>query len=99
MKRILSMLLALTMLFALVSCGNNNQPSNNGGNQNTNQTDDNNTTDDNTTTDDWHIGIITGTVSQSEDDLRGAEAIQAKYGAEKVKLATYPDNFTEELET
>ena len=76
MKRILSMLLALTMLFALVSCGNDNQPSNNGGNQNTNQTDDNNTTDDNTTTDDWHIGIITGTVSQSEDDLRGAEAIQ-----------------------
>ena len=28
-----------------------------------------------------------------------AEAIQAKYGEDKVKLATYPDNFTEELET
>ena len=49
--------------------------------------------------DDIHIGIITGSVSQSEDDRRGAEAFQAKYGEEMVKLAIYPDNFTEELET
>ena len=27
-----------------------------------------------------HIGICTGTVSQSEDDLRGAEALIKKYG-------------------
>ena len=46
-----------------------------------------------------HIGIITGSVSQSEDDRRGAEAFQAKYGEDMVKLAIYPDNFTEELET
>ena len=46
-----------------------------------------------------HIGIVTGSVSQSEDDRRGAEAFQAKYGEEAVKLAIYPDNFTEELET
>ncbi len=49
--------------------------------------------------DDVHIGIITGSVSQSEDDRRGAEAFQAKYGEDMVKLAIYPDNFTEELET
>jgi len=48
---------------------------------------------------DVHIGIITGSVSQSEDDRRGAEAFQAKYGEDMVKLAIYPDNFTEELET
>ncbi len=47
----------------------------------------------------YHIGIVTGSVSQSEDDLRGAEAFQALYGADMVKLAVYPDNFTEELET
>ena len=35
---------------------------------------------------DFHIGIVTGSVSQSEDDRRGAEAV-------------HPDNFTEELET
>ncbi len=49
--------------------------------------------------DEFHIGIITGSVSQSEDDRRGAEAFQAKYGEDMVKLAIYPDNFTEELET
>ena len=48
---------------------------------------------------DFHIGIVTGSVSQSEDDRRGAEAFQAKYGEENVILAIYPDNFTEELET
>ncbi len=36
---------------------------------------------------------------QSEDDRRGAEAFQEKYGEDRVKLAIYPDNFTEELET
>jgi len=47
----------------------------------------------------FRIGIVTGSVSQSEDDRRGAEAFQALYGEEMVKLAIYPDNFTEELET
>ena len=47
----------------------------------------------------FHIGIVTGSVSQSEDDRRGAEAFQAKYGEENVILAIYPDNFIEEQET
>ena len=42
---------------------------------------------------------MTGSVSQSEDDRRGAEAFQQLYGEENVTLVTYPDNFTEELET
>jgi DNA-binding LacI/PurR family transcriptional regulator len=49
--------------------------------------------------DTFHIGIVTGSVSQSEDDRRGAEAFQEKYGEDRVSLAIYPDNFTEELET
>ena len=49
--------------------------------------------------DDFHIGIVTGSVSQSEDDRRGAEAFQAKLGEDRVTLAIYPDNFSEELET
>ncbi|WP_286976912.1 DUF3798 domain-containing protein, partial [Acetomicrobium sp. UBA5826] len=28
----------------------------------------------------YHIGIVTGTVSQSEDDLRGAERLIEEYG-------------------
>ncbi len=49
--------------------------------------------------DDFRIGIVTGAYSQSEDDRRGAEAFQQKYGDDKVTLAVYPDNFVEEPET
>lgn len=54
-------------------------------------------TDDNTVH--YKIGIVTGSVSQSEDDRRGAEAFQKEYGEDMVQLAIYPDNFTEETET
>ena len=49
--------------------------------------------------DDFHVGIITGSVSQDENDYRGAEAFAASLGEDKVKIAVYPDNFSEELET
>ncbi|MBO7355797.1 MAG: DUF3798 domain-containing protein [Lachnospiraceae bacterium] len=48
--------------------------------------------------DTFHIGIVTGSFSQSEDDRRGAEAFQEMYG-DMVTLAIYPDNFTDELDT
>ncbi len=52
---------------------------------------------------DYHIGIVTGTVSQSEDAARGAEAAIARYGAAekggKIVHITYPDNFMQEMET
>ncbi len=51
----------------------------------------------------FHIGIVTGTVSQSEDDLRGAERLIQEYGDAKdggmIKHVTYPDNFMTEVET
>ena len=51
----------------------------------------------------FHIGVATSTVSQSEDELRGAEALIAEYGeVEKggyIKHVTYPDNFMSEMET
>jgi len=50
-----------------------------------------------------HIGIVTGTVSQGEDELRGAEAMIKKYGdaasGGMIKHVTYPDNFMQEQET
>ena len=76
MKKLLALLLALTMVVALCACGQTAKKD-----------------------EGPHIGIVTGSVSQSEDDRRGAEAFQAKYGEDMVKLAIYPDNFTEELET
>ena len=52
---------------------------------------------------DYHIGIVTGTVSQSEDTARGAETAIARYGAAekggKIVHVTYPDNFMQEMET
>jgi putative hemolysin len=51
----------------------------------------------------YHIGIVTGTYSQAEDEARGAEALIKKYGDVKdggmIKHVTYPDNFASELET
>ncbi|MDR3264597.1 MAG: DUF3798 domain-containing protein [Synergistaceae bacterium] len=51
----------------------------------------------------FHIGIVTGTVSQSEDDLRGAEEMIGLYGDSAaggmITHITYPDNFMSEMET
>jgi hypothetical protein len=51
----------------------------------------------------FHIGICTGTVSQSEDDLRGAEQLIKEYGAVKsggmIQHITYPDDFMSQQET
>ena len=51
----------------------------------------------------YHVGIITGTVNQGEDELRGAEAMIKKYGDVKnggmIQHLTYPNNFSAEQET
>lgn len=47
---------------------------------------------------DYKIAIITGTVTQNEEEIRAAERQQAKT-PENIVLDTYPDNFTAEMET
>ncbi len=51
----------------------------------------------------YHIGVVTGTVSQSEDDLRGAEELIKRYGKVSeggmIQHITYPDNFMDQQET
>jgi len=51
----------------------------------------------------YHIGIVTGTVNQGEDEVRGAEAMIAAYGDVKdggmIQHLTYPNNFAAEQET
>ncbi len=51
----------------------------------------------------FHIGIVTNTVSQSEDGFRAGQAFLKKYGdvanGGMVKHLTMPDNFTTEMET
>lgn len=50
----------------------------------------------------YHIGIVTGTISQGEDEQRGAEALIKKYGKVEdggiIKHVNYPDNFDKEQE-
>lgn len=50
------------------------------------------------TTPTFKIGILTGTVSQGEDEYRAAEQVKAKYG-DRIVHVTYPDNFMQEQET
>ncbi len=56
-----------------------------------------------TTNKTFHIGIVTGTVSQSEDDLRGAEELIKRYGKASeggmIQHITYPDDFMSQQET
>ena len=84
MKKTIAFLIVLSLVFSLFAAGSKEAQSSSASSS---------------AADSFHIGIVTGSVSQSEDDRRGAEAFQAKYGEDMVKLAIYPDNFTEELET
>lgn len=44
------------------------------------------------------IGVVTGTVSQGEDEFRAAQALLRKYPG-RIRHVTYPDNFMNEQET
>lgn len=46
----------------------------------------------------FKIGVVTGTVSQGEDEYRGAENVIKKYGSDIIHVI-YPDNFMQEQET
>ena len=76
MKRLVTLLLALVMVFSLVACGGSSEKA---------------------ASADYKIGIITGTVSQGEEEYQAAQNLKAKYG-DKVVTATYPDNFSTETE-
>lgn len=47
---------------------------------------------------DYKIGIITGTVSQGEEEYQAAQNMVKTYGSDKIITATYPDNFSTETE-
>ena len=51
----------------------------------------------------YHIGVVTSTVSQSEDEFRGAEELIRRYGRVAdggiIQHVTYPDNFMDQQET
>lgn len=110
MKKILALLLVMVMSVSLVACGgetkkeekkddgkNEEQKQDDGKEEenNENQKDE----DKKDVGGNWKIGIMTGTVSQNEEEYRAAEKVVEKYGADKVLLMTYPDKFMDEQET
>lgn len=96
MKKFLSMLLVFALALSLAACGGSapaEEPA----------TDDAAATEapaeEPAADDNWKIGIMTGTVSQNEEEYRAAQNVIKKYGEEHVLLMTYPDKFMDEQET
>ncbi len=109
-KRLLSIMLAVTVVLTMVSCSGKDAPveadNNEPGKEESLREEevpaegvDKGPEETGAGIDDFRIGIVTGSYSQSEDDRRGAEAFQKKYGQDAVTLAIYPDNFTEEQDS
>ncbi len=89
MKKILSLLLVLTLVFSLVACGQ--KPASTEGEGEPGEVE---VAED----DNWKIAIITNTVSQNEEEYRSAEFVQKKYGKDRVVHELWPDNFMTEQE-
>ena len=99
MKKLIAMLLVLVMVLSMAACGA--------------KTDAPAATEapaaapeavieevaENATNDNWKVAILTGTVSQGEEEFRAAEKAIATWGADHIVTATYPDNFMSEMET
>ncbi|MBQ1547184.1 MAG: DUF3798 domain-containing protein [Lachnospiraceae bacterium] len=103
-KKVFSILLASVMALSVMACGGNKQSQVSTGTDSSETIDSSENGEETEniakeTSDDYHIGIVTGSFSQSEDDRRGAEAFQKKYGEDMVTLAIYPDNFSEDIDT
>ena len=110
LRRLINLLLLLTVCITTSACGEQGNITDNDNNdkgmtENTTENTAEITTEETKEDDSYktvnsffHIGIVTGSFSQSEDDRRGAEAFQEKYGDEMVTLAIYPDNFAEKKE-
>lgn len=83
MKKLLAALLSATMIFSLAACGSGSESGE---------------AAESTEAPSFKIGILTGTVSQGEEEFRAAEKMKAKYG-DMIVTKTYPDNFMKETET
>lgn len=102
-RKIISMIIALIMALSVMACGSENNTDANmvsdlSNDEKTETESESNDALSESDPEDFRIGIVTGSFSQSEEDRRGAEAFQEKYGKDKVTLAIYPDNFTEEYD-
>ena len=101
MKKTIAMLLALVMVFALAACGAQTPaaPAATEAAPETTVAAVTEAVAESATNDNWKIAVLTGTVSQGEEEFRAAEKAVATWGADHIVTATYPDNFMSEMET
>ena len=101
MKKTIAMLLALVMVFALAACGAQTPAAPAATEAAPADTVEAVTeaVAESATNDNWKIAVLTGTVSQGEEEFRAAEKAIATWGADHIITATYPDNFMSEMET
>lgn len=99
-KRLICILLALIMVFSLAGCRSSEpaQAPEPTPAPDTAKAPDTPPTAEPPKEEDYKIGIITGTVSQGEEEYQAAQNMLKKYG-DKIVTATYPDNFSSETET
>ncbi|SHK13033.1 DUF3798 domain-containing protein [Paramaledivibacter caminithermalis] len=104
LKKVLAILLVLTLVVGLAACGQ--QPASNEEQKSEETTSNSNeeqkseeTASDSGKEENWKIGIMTGTVSQNEEEYRAAENVLKRYGEEHIMIMTYPDKFMDEQET
>ena len=81
-KRCIALVLAAIMLVSLAACRGTDPQTDPNGDQ----------------TENYKIGILTGTVSQGEEEYQAAQNMAKKYD-DKIVTATYPDSFQTETET
>lgn len=89
-RKLMSLLLAGVMMLSLAGCRGTDAP--------TSPDAETPTETPSESTENFKIGIITGTVSQGDEEFTQANRMKAKYG-DMIVTATYPDNFGAETET
>ncbi len=85
MKKLAVLLIAAILILSLSGCGETSTPSDGGGASSGGDAPA------------FKIGILTGTVSQGEEEYQAAMKMKEKYG-DMIVTATYPDNFSTETE-
>ena len=83
MKKLISLMLVLAMVFTLAACGQQAQAPAPGPSERTFE---------------GKIAIVTNTLSQNEEEFRSAELMVNTYGKDKIEHVLWPDNFMTEQE-
>ena len=96
-KKILALLLVGLLLLSIIGCGQQEAPA--GGEEDPSGEEAAGEETGGEESLGFKIGLVTGTVSQGEEEFRAGENLVAKYGKDVVKHVTYPDKFMEEQET